>query len=196
MPPSDGPSDRPSQSDRPPESPREDRPPARESVPRNITELVEPLFVFLCRVHRRKQAGEDLSYHKLRQETEQVISRVEKSAKASGHLRSQFKKLSGPIDWMFDYWFASSGVFPSVKIEWDDNRLSKEVESAEEGIIIGDEAFFVELDETLRASETDDEAIERLVFFYQSIGSGMRGQFHEPSEDNDCLLYTSDAADE
>ena len=78
MPPSDGPSDRPSQSDRPPESPREDRPPARESVPRNITELVEPLFVVLCRVHRRKQAGEDLSYHKLRQETEQVISRVEK----------------------------------------------------------------------------------------------------------------------
>ena len=186
----DSPPDSPSAAPGPAEQPTTQHAPvpASPGVPQTVPELVEPVFLFVFRTHRLVREGRELSYQKVRYEAEEMLGTLESVARKSPTIQQQFEKLREPIYWFIDYWFGSSGEFRAIQKEWNMNRLGEEPDGGEDGMLTGDEAFFVELDKTLKTNPTDSLANERLTFFYTALGSGFHGPYYRSTPQNEDIL--------
>jgi len=152
--------------------------PAHQAMPRgarNLLELVDPLFLFVCRMHRLDKEGGGLVFSKVRSDVERLLNEIEKTSRQDAALQTQYTKVKDSILWSVDFWFSSPGRFTSIRSEWNRNRMGKQ--SDDDGILTGDDAFFDELDKTLSLDTSDKEANERLAFYYTAIGLGFTGRY-------------------
>jgi len=153
--------------------------PAHQAMPgaaKNLLELVDPLFIFVCRMHRLdKEGGGGLVFSKVRSDVESLLNQIEKNSRQDAALQTQYGKVKDSILWSVDFWFSSPGRFTSIRSEWNRNRMGKQ--SDDDSILTGDDAFFDELDKTLSLDVADKEANERLAFYYTAIGLGFTGRY-------------------
>jgi len=161
-----------------------------EGAPKNIIELFDPIFQFICSKHRVDREGEELMYSQVRRECDQLIDSVSANANKDVVLLRQYEKLKDPLLWYIDYWFGSSGDFRSLRSEWNRDRLGISIDDGDIELS-GDEAFFEELDKTLKEQSADGEANERLAFFYTAIGLGFTGPYFKsiPEHENKLRDY-------
>ena len=152
--------------------------PLPADVPKNLPALLEPVFLFICRLHRIEEGSPgSLAFSKVRDETERLIKSCEANTRQNPALQQQFEKVKEPLLWLIDYWFGSSGEFPSLKDEWNRNRMGELPDNEEEGNLAGDEVFIYRLDKTLAEPSDDELANERLAFYYIALGLGFTGVF-------------------
>ena len=158
-----------------------------EGVPENLLQLFDPMFQFVCRMHRIDREGRDLICSQVRSECEAILAEIEKNSRADAVLQRQYQKLKDVLLWYVDYWFGSSGDFRSIRSEWNRDRMG---EYPDDGDVVlgGDEAFFDELDKTMKIESSDEEANERLAFFYTSIGLGFQGPYFKSIPEHEEAL--------
>ena len=162
--------------------------PLGAGAPKSVPEMVEPIFIFVCQLHRQVSEGRTPDYAKVSREVESVINGVRDRARKNSTMQQQFEKLLQPIQWYLDYLFGSTDQFKAIKEDWNRNRLGEEADDEDGGILTGDEAVFHELDKTLAIDSDDKLANERLTFFYNALATGFRGQYSKSSTENDGIL--------
>lgn len=158
-----------------------------EGAPGNLIELVDPIFQFICRMHRVDREGRDLVCSNVRSECEKVVGGIEKNARNNTVLQRQYQKLKDPILWYVDYWFGSSGEFRSVRSEWNRDRMGEYPDDGDV-VLSGDEAFFDELDKALKEDSSNEEVNEQLAFFYTAIGLGFQGPYFKSIPEHEDTL--------
>lgn len=161
----------------PPPRPESNAPPGKKVT---LLEAVEPLFLFICQQHRIAREGRPLSFDAVRNRTSQFISVIEDQARRDPLLQQQYERIRDPLLWYVDYWFGSSGEFPTLRDPWNANRLGEYPDDDDEGSLAGDEAFFDKLEVALKADAQDDAANERLAFYYTALGIGFTGLYFKP----------------
>ncbi len=162
--------------------------PPGAGVPSNVPEMVEPLFLLVCQLHRQVREGRDPEFSRVHREVEETINDIRDRCRKSPAMQQQFEKLLPSFQWYVDYLFGSSDLFPSLKRDWNKNRLGEDADDDDGGILTGDEAVFHELDKTLEIDAGDKLANDRLTFFYNALSTGFRGQYSKSSPDNDGVL--------
>jgi hypothetical protein len=140
-------------------------------------EALDPLFLFICQQHRIAKEGRALSFQVVRDETERLVANIEDRSRRDPVLQQQFERVRDPLLWYIDYWFGSSGEFPTLRDPWNQNRMGEYPDDDEEGSLAGDEAFYDKLEETLKSDAQDESANERLAFYYTSMGIGFTGLY-------------------
>lgn len=152
--------------------------PRPTDAPTNLPALLEPIFLFVCRLHRVEQGcPRSLTYSQVRSETKDLIKECKDLIRQNPSLQQQFEKVEEPLLWLLDYWFGSSEEFSSIREEWNRNRMGELPDNEEEGNLAGDEVFIYRLDKTLEEPITDELANERLAFYYIALGLGFTGIF-------------------
>ncbi len=160
-----------------PPPPGRDAPPTRKI---SLLEAVEPVFLFICQQHRIARDGKSLSFEAVRSETNRLLSSIEDRARRDPLLQQQFDRIRDPLCWYIDYWFGSSGEFPSLRDPWNRDRLGEYDDEDDDGSLAGDEAFYDKLEAALKADSQDEAANERLAFYYTAIGIGFTGLYFKP----------------
>jgi hypothetical protein len=143
----------------------------------SLLEAVEPIFLFICEQHRIAREGRPLSFEAVRSGTVRLIESVESRSNRDPILQQQFDRIRDPLLWYIDYWFGSSGEFPSLRDPWNQKRLGEYPEDDDEGSLSGDEAFYDKLEETMKTDAQDESANERLAFYYIAMGLGFTGVY-------------------
>ena len=152
--------------------------PLPADAPTHLPSLLEPVFLFICRLHRVELGSPgSLQFSKVRAEAERLIKDCETNTRQNPALQQQFEKIKEPLLWLIDYWFGSSEEFPSLRDEWNRNRMGELPDNEEEGNLAGDEVFIYRLDKTLEEPSDDELANERLAFYYIALGLGFTGIF-------------------
>ena len=161
-----------------------------DDAPENLLELVEPVFQFICGLHRVDREGKELVYSQVRSECESLLDQVERNARKGAVLQRQFEKLKDPMLWYIDYWFGSSGDFKTIRSQWNRDRMG-EYQDDGDADLSGDDSFFDEVDKTLSGEVSDEETNERLAFFYTAIGLGFTGSYFKaiPEHQNKLRDY-------
>lgn len=147
---------------------------------RNLLDLIEPVFLFICGQHRVIRDRKPVTYEIVRARTDEILSAINAKVLKDPVMRQQFERIKDPLLWYIDYWFGSSGAFPALRDKWNANRLGEYPNEDDEGSLSGDEAFFDHLDRTLATDVSDDQANERLAFFYVALGLGFTGLYFKP----------------
>lgn len=142
-----------------------------------LLEAVEPLFLFICQQHRIAREGKPLRFDAVRNETNRLLAVVEDRARRDPLLQQQYERIRDPLCWYVDYWFGSSGEFPTLRDPWNSNRLGEYPDEDEDGSLAGDEAFYDKLEVALKADVQDEAANERLAFYYTALGIGFTGLY-------------------
>jgi type VI secretion system protein ImpK len=155
----------------------------RLSIPQTggLMELVEPLFLFVCRLNRigRNQhipatetsapfASDSFSYDQAREEVLRLLTTMKDEASGDVALARQFDEIEMPLIFFVDSIIAESQL--SFRERWHENRLA-----AERGELAGDDKFFDMLDECL--AEATEEATERLAVYFTCLGLGFTGKY-------------------
>jgi type VI protein secretion system component VasF len=171
----------PTPSDTPPSAAPASRPATELQAPpgKKITllEAIEPIFLFICQQHRVAKEGRALSFDNVRNEVNRLMGNIEDRARRDPLLQQQFERIRDPLCWYVDYWFGSSGEFPTLRDPWNSNRLGEYPDDEDGGSLAGDEAFYDKLEEALKADSADEAANERLAFYYTAIGIGFTGLY-------------------
>jgi len=161
--------------------------PPKVGAAKNLLDLIQPVFLFICEKHRVVGNNRSINYLTLRTSCDQLLADIETRAKFDPVLLQQWEKIKDPLLWYIDYWFGSSGVFRAVKDEWNRNRLG-EYPAGDDGTLAGDEAFFDELENELTNDHDDNLANERLVFYYVAIGLGFTGVYFKDVPEHHAAL--------
>jgi len=169
-----------------------------------LLQLTEPIFQYICRLNRiaRKATGSakggdttsfvrlsreaaasatpavaargaNLDYTVARSEIKALFEDMMGRAAADMRLSQQARKIELPLLFFVDSMISESKL--PFAAEWNQNRLAYDRQE-----LAGDEKFFDLLDETMK--ETSEEAAERLVVFYTSIGLGFTGVYFKQPE--------------
>ena len=131
-----------------------------------LLELCEPLFLYMCRLHRSARKGGSHEYSRVRAEVEGILKEMRRTADTEPGLVGQFEKVGEVLLFFVDSLIAESGL--PFSAEWHRNRLA-----FARNELAGDEKFWELLDDTLQDSSS--EATERLAVFYTCIGLGFTG---------------------
>lgn len=145
-----------------------------------LLEAVEPVFLFICQQHRVAKEGRSLAFETVRGEINRLLSHIENAARRDPLLQQQYERVRDPLCWYVDYWFGSSGEFPTLRDPWNMNRLGEYPDDEDGGSLAGDEAFYDKLEETLKTDSADEAANERLAFYYTALGIGFTGLYFKP----------------
>lgn len=143
----------------------------------SLLEAVEPIFLFICQQHRIVREGRPLSFEAVRAEVTRLLGVIESRSRHDPLLQQQFDRIRDPLCWYVDYWFGSSGEFPSLRDPWNQNRLGEYPDEDDEGSLAGDEAFYDKLEAALKVDPQDEAGNERLAFYYTAIGIGFTGLY-------------------
>ena len=138
-----------------------------------LSELCEPLFVYLCRLNRSARKGGDLEPSRVRSEIKAVFQDIGNAASADPRLSDQYGRVELPLVFFADAIVAESEL--PFAAEWNKDRLA-----FEKNELAGDEKFFDLLDETL--SDPSEQATERLMIFYTCLGLGFTGWYAGQTE--------------
>jgi len=147
-----------------------------------LVELVEPLFLYICKLNRvaRNQgamgtsrtsapfAAHALSFEQTRVEIVRLLTVMKDESAGDVLLGKQFDLVEMPLLFFVDSLLAESQL--PFRDRWHENRLA-----AERGELAGDEKFFDMLDLTL--ADATEEATERLVIFFTCLGLGFSGKY-------------------
>lgn len=151
-------------------------------VKRSLMEHLKPLFLCVCEQHRiSKSAKNAVSFESAKQKVTEKIDEIDKAARHDPVLRQQFEKLRDPIYWYLDGTFSSPDNGFPFRQKWIEQRLA---DYGEDGSLSGDDAFFDELTKELQNDANDENANERLAFYYTAIGLGFTGCFFKKSPDH------------
>lgn len=167
-------------SDTPPSTSARSAEPERQPLPGkkiSLLEAVEPIFLFICQQHRIVREGRPLTFESVRAEITRLLASIEAQTRRDPVLQQQFERIRDPLCWYVDYWFGSSGEFPTLRDPWNQNRLGEYPDEDDEGSLAGDEAFYDKLEAALKADSQDEAANERLAFYYTAIGIGFTGLY-------------------
>jgi type VI secretion system protein ImpK len=154
----------------------------RPPIAGGLAELVEPLFLFVCRLNRiaRSQdkvagshtnspfASQSTSYEQTRAEVVRLLTVMKEESAADVALARQFEQIEMPLVFFVDSIIAESQL--PFRDRWHENRLAGEREE-----LAGDDKFFDMLDATL--ADASEEATERLVIYYTCLGLGFTGKY-------------------
>ena len=130
-----------------------------------LSELVEPILQYVCRLNRSARNGGQLDADQVRLELKGLLAQAKSQAAGAG-LADQFTKIELPLIFFLDFTIKEGQYNISRKwreIAFDYNELG------------GDEKFFDLLDETLK--EPGRAAEERLVIYYELLGLGFSGWY-------------------
>lgn len=135
-------------------------------------ELCDPLFRYICRLNRSVNAGVAPDMSRVRTELKQLLDQIANEASKDPALRDQFDisgkgKLNQVLVYFVDSTIADSD-FPFA-LEWERLELERY------GELVGDQRFWVYLDETL--ADNSESATDRLAVFYQCVGLGFTGLY-------------------
>ena len=147
-----------------------------------LMELVEPLFLFVCRLNRigRSQgqissgrtsspfASDSSSYDQARDEVVRLLTTMKDEAAGDVALTRQFDEVDMPLIFFVDSIIAESQL--SFRERWHENRLA-----GERGELAGDDKFFDMLDDCL--ADASEEATERLAVYFTCLGLGFTGKY-------------------
>ncbi len=130
-----------------------------------LSELVEPILQYVCRLNRSARNGGQLDADQVRLELKGLLTQAKTQAAGAG-LADQFTNMELPLIFFLDFTIKEGQYNISRKwkeIAFDYNELG------------GDEKFFDLLDETLK--EPGRAAEERLVIYYELLGLGFSGWY-------------------
>jgi type VI protein secretion system component VasF len=133
-----------------------------------LLELCEPLFQYICILNRAGRKGGNLEYPTVRAQVKALLEDLRNKALVDPRLKPQYALVEKPLIFFVDSMISESGLTFASK--WHQNRLAYEFNE-----LAGDEKFFDLFDET--ASNTSDEATERLGVYYTCIGLGFTGWY-------------------
>lgn len=135
-------------------------------------ELCDPLFRYICRLNRSANAGVAPDMTRVRSEVIDLLNKIAELAKNDPALRDQFDEQSkGKLNQVLVYFVDSTisdGKYPFA-MQW------QRIEMERFGEQVGDERFWIYLDETL--NEQNEAANDRLAVYYQCIGLGFTGLY-------------------
>ncbi len=130
-----------------------------------LSELIEPLLQYMCRLSRSARNGAQLDADQTRAELKGLLTQVKTQA-AGGGLAEQYSKIELPLVFFIDFTIKEGQYNISRKwkeIAFDYNELG------------GDEKFFDLLEETLK--QPGKAADDRLAVFYELLGLGFSGWY-------------------
>lgn len=130
-----------------------------------LSELIEPLLQYMCRLSRSARNGAQLDADQTRAELKGLLTQAKMQAAGSG-LAEQYSKIELPLVFFVDFTIKEGQYNISRKwkeIAFDYNELG------------GDEKFFDLLEETLK--EPGRAADDRLAVFYELLGLGFSGWY-------------------
>ncbi len=133
-----------------------------------LSELCEPLFLYICRLNRSARKGGMIDFNRARNEIKAILEDMARSASTDPRLSDQFRKVELPLLFFVDSMLSESTL--AIAAEWNANRLA-----AEKHELAGDEKFFDLLDEAL--ADSSEQAGERLEIFYTCLGLGFTGWY-------------------
>lgn len=151
-------------------------------VKRSLMEHLKPLFLYVCEQHRiAKNARNTVTFESAKQKVTEKIDDIDKAARQDPVLRQHLDKLRDPIYWYLDGTFGSPDNGFPFRQKWNEQRLA---DYGEDGSLSGDDAFFDELNKELAHDARDENANERLAFYYTAIGLGFTGRFFKKTPDH------------
>ncbi|NQU75271.1 MAG: DotU family type IV/VI secretion system protein [Planctomycetes bacterium] len=137
-----------------------------------LTELCEPLLLYICRLNRSVRKGGSASPAQVRNEITAIFEDMRARAGSEQvRLTDQFAKIELPLMFFVDFMIKESRL--SFAGQWDELAY-------ERNELAGDEKFFDLLDETL--AEKGKLADERLEVFYACMGLGFTGWYSDQPE--------------
>lgn len=138
---------------------------------KSLVELCDPLFQYVCRLNRVARKGGLVEAGQLRTELKSLLADTRHACESVPGMGEQFGKVRLPLIYFMDFMVRESAL-PFAR-SW------KHLQEEEAREIVGDEKFFVLLDQTL--AEQGDAANQRLAVFYCAIGLGFTGiHLNEP----------------
>lgn len=129
-----------------------------------LTQLVEPIFVYICRLNRSIRQNVQHTPQSVRNDLQTLLADMQAKSQAHPLLAQSFQKVRLPLVFFVDNVVRNSTL--PFAMEWADL-------AAEEDELAGDEKFFVLLDDTL--AEKGEDADERINVFLTCIGLGFTG---------------------
>lgn len=156
-----------------------------------LSELCNPLFLYVCFLNRSARKGAEkvsaeqfISYEQVRNKVQGILAELKQRAEREALMGEQFRRIETVLVFFVDSMIAESQL-PFAQ-QWHENRLAYE-----RGQLAGDERFFDLLDETLE--DRGPEAGERLAVFYACLGLGFTGAKEgESGEIRRLMLRLSD----
>lgn len=158
-----------------------------------INDLVEPLFLYICRLNRvaRNQlkvasstsapfSNLGSSFEQTRADIDRILNTMQADSAQDAVLARQFERVQRPLVYFVDSIIAGSSL--PYRDRWLDYPLAAERWNE----LGGDAKFFLELDECLK--DATEEATERLVFFYTCLGLGFAGMHAGSPLELDLLM--------
>ena len=142
----------------------------------NLTDLCEPLLLYVCRLNRSARKAANADYRQSRAAIEGLFNDMQSAADTDPGLASQFDKIKLALVFFVDSIIAESEL--SFAAEWHSNRLAYELDKlgwSSQAEMAGDEKFFDILDETL--ADKSEAATDRLAVLYECIGLGFAGWY-------------------
>ncbi len=130
-----------------------------------LSELIEPILQYMCRLNRSARNGAQLDADQIRLELKGLLTQAKTQA-GGGGLSEPFSKIELPLVFFLDFTIKEGQYNISRKwkeMAFDYNELG------------GDEKFFDLLEETLK--ESGKAADERLAVFYELLGLGFSGWY-------------------
>jgi len=133
-----------------------------------ITEVCEPLFLYISRLNRAARKGGAVEYREVRGQIDAIFDQMRAKAATDPALQSDFEKIELALLFFVDSMIAESRL--SFAGEWHANRLAYAIHEQ-----AGDEKFFDILDEVL--ADTSSRAVGRIAVLYTCLGLGFMGWY-------------------
>ncbi len=134
--------------------------------------VVEPFFLYVCRVNRLLRNGVALPYERVRSELTAVLDDVRAHAQTDARVQRQFELIEIVLIFFADSIMVESPAPWASR--WAGERVAAAPPYRE---VAGDEKFFELLDTC--ANDTSKDASERLAVFFTCIGLGFSGSFYD-----------------
>ncbi len=142
-----------------------------------LVTLADPVFQYVCRLHRSAAKGCTFPIEKARADILQLLEEMKHEAASRPDLASQYERIKLPLIFFVDFMMRESGL--DSRVEWV--PLARDYRE-----LSGDEKFFHLLESDL--NDPSDGATERLAVFYTCLGLGFTGLYFDQPEEIQRLM--------
>ncbi len=137
-----------------------------------LVTLADPVFQYVCRLHRSAAKGCTFPIEKVRADVLQLFEEMRQQAASRPDLAAQYEKIKLPLIFFVDFMMRESGL--SALVDWV--PLARDYRE-----LAGDEKFFLLLESDLK--DPSDGATERLAVYYTCLGLGFTGLYFDQPEE-------------
>jgi type VI protein secretion system component VasF len=142
-----------------------------------LVTLADPVFQYVCRLHRSAAKGCTFPIEKARADVLQLFEEMRQQAASRPDLAAQYERIKLPLIFFVDFMMRESGL--SSRTEWV--PLARDYRE-----LAGDEKFFLLLESDLK--DPSDGATERLAVFYTCLWLGFTGLYFDQPEEIQRLM--------